>query len=60
MFDSFLIKIVVNSFHKLKLFKIMRIYNVFLFKFSNFVVINLLFDQKNSLFTIIIVKNKEK
>ena len=44
MFNSFLIKIVVGFFYKLKLFKIMRIYNVFHFKLLNFVVINLLSD----------------
>ena len=60
MFDSFLIKVVVDFFYKLKLFKIMRIYNVFHFKFLNLVVINSLFDQKNFFFIIIIVKNKEK
>ena len=58
MFDSFLIKIVIDSFYKLKLFKIIRIYNVFYFKFFNLVVINSLFDQKNLFFTIIIIKNK--
>ena len=60
IFDSFLIKIVVGFFYKLKLFKIMRIYNVFHFKLLNFVVINSLFGQKNSLFIIIIIKDKEK
>ena len=60
MFDSFLIKIVIDSFYKLKLFKIIKIYNVFHFKFLNLVVINLLFNQKNFSFIIIIVKNKEK
>ena len=44
MFNSFLIKIVINSFYKLKLFKIMKIYNVFHFKLLNLVIINLLFD----------------
>ena len=44
MFDSFLIKIVIGCFYKLKLFKIMRIYNVFHFKLLNLVVINSLFD----------------
>ena len=60
MFDSFLIKIVINSFYKLKLFKIMRIYNVFHLKFLNLVVINLLFNQKNLFYIIIIVKNKKE
>ena len=44
IFDSFLIKFVINFSYKLKLSKIMRIYNVFHFKFLNLVVINLLFD----------------
>ena len=46
MFDSFLIKFVIDFLYKLKLSKIMKIYNVFHFKFLNLVVINLLFDQK--------------
>ena len=60
MFDSFLIKTVIDSFYKLKLFKIMRIYNVFHLKLLNLIVINLLFDQKNPLFIVIIIKDKEK
>ena len=60
IFDSFLIKIVIGFFYKLKLSKIIKIYNIFHFKFLNFVVINSLFDQKNSFFIIIMVKNKEK
>ena len=60
MFDSFLIKFVIDSFYKLKLFKIIKIYNIFHFKLLNLVVINLLFNQKNSFFIIIIVKDKEK
>ena len=60
IFDSFLIKFIIDSFYKLKLFKIIRIYNVFYFKLLNLVVINLLFNQKNFFFIIIIVKNKEK
>ena len=60
IFDSFLIKFVIGFFYKLKLFKIIRIYNVFHFKLLNFIIINLLFDQKNFSFIIIIVKNKEK
>ena len=60
IFDSFKVKIVIDFFYKLKLSKIIKIYNVFHFKFLNFVVINSLFDQKNFFFTIIIVKDKEK
>ena len=60
MFGSFLVKAVVGSFYKLKLFKIIRIYNVFHFKLLNLIVTNPLPDQKNSLFIVIIVKNKEK
>ena len=44
MFDSFKVIFVIDSFYKLKLFKIMKIYNVFHFKFLIFVVINSLFD----------------
>ena len=60
MFGSFLIKFVVDSFYKLELFKIMKIYNVFHPKLLNLVVINLLFDQKNPFFIVIIVKDKEE
>ena len=60
MFDSFKIIFIIDSFYKLKLFKIMKIYNVFYFKFLNLAVINSLFNQKNSFFKVIIVKDKEK
>ena len=60
IFDSFLIKFVIDSLYKLKLPKIIKIYNVFHLKLLNLIVINLLSDQKNSSFTIIIVKNKNK
>ena len=60
MFDLFKIIFIIDSFYKLKLFKIIKIYNVFHFKFLNLVIINSLFDQKNSFFKVIIVKNKNK
>ena len=60
MLDSFKVILIINSFYKLKLFEIMRIYNGFYFKLLNFVVINSLFDQKNFSFKVIIVKNKNK
>ena len=60
MLDSFKIILIINSFYKLKFSEIMRIYNVFHFKLLNFIVINSLFDQKNSFFKIIIIKNKKK
>ena len=44
MFDSFKIIYVIDFFYKLKLSKIMKIYNVFYFKLLNFIIINLLFD----------------
>ena len=44
MFDLFKIIFIINSFHKLKLFKIIKIYNVFYFKLLNFVIINSLSD----------------
>ena len=44
MFDSFKVIFIINSFYKLKLFKIMRIYNVFHFKLLNLVIINSLFN----------------
>ena len=50
MFDPFKIISVIDSFYKLKLFEIMRIYNVFHFKLLNLVIINSLFNQKNSFF----------
>ena len=60
MFDLFKIIFVIDSSYKLKLFKIIKIYNVFHFKLLSFVVIKLLFNQKNSFFKVIIVKDKEK
>ena len=60
MFDLFKIIFFSNFFYKLKLFKIIKIYNVFYFKFLNLIVINLLFNQKNLFFKIIIFKNKNK
>ena len=44
MFDLFKIIFIIDSFYKLKLFKTIKIYNVFHFKLLNLVVINLLFD----------------
>ena len=44
MFDLFKIIFIINSFYKLKLFKIIKIYNVFHFKLLNLVIINSLFD----------------
>ena len=44
MFDSFKVIFVVNFFYKLKLFEIIKIYNVFYIKLLNLVVINSLFD----------------
>ena len=60
MLDSFKIILIIDSFYKLKLFEIMRIYNVFHFKLLNFIVINSLSDQKNLSFKVIIVKDKKK
>ena len=42
MLDSFKIILIINSFYKLKLSEIIRIYNVFYFKLLDFIVINLL------------------
>ena len=50
MFDLFKIIFVIDSFYELKLFKIIKIYNVFYFKLLNFVIINLLFNEKKSFF----------
>ena len=60
MFDSFKIIFIIDFFYKLKLFKIIRIYNVFYFKLLNLVVINSLFNQKNPSPKTIIVKDKKK
>ena len=60
MFDLFKIIFIIDFFYKLKLFKIMRIYNVFYFKFLNLIITNSLPNQKNLSFKIIIIKNKEK
>ena len=60
MLGLFKVILIINFFYKLKLPEIMRIYNVFYFKLLNFVVINLLSDQKNFFSKIIIVKDKEK
>ena len=43
MFGSFKVIFIINFFYKLKLFEIIRIYNVFHFNFLNLVIINLLF-----------------
>ena len=60
MLDPFKVILIIDSFYKLELFEIIKIYNVFHFKLLNLVVINLLFDQKNPFFKIIIVKDKKK
>ena len=44
MFGSFKVIFVINSFYKLKLSEIIKIYNVFHFKLLNLVVINSLFN----------------
>ena len=58
MFGSFKVIFVIDFFYKLKLSKIIKIYNVFHFKLLIFIVINLLSNQKNSSLKVIIVKNK--
>ena len=60
MLDLFKIILIINSFYKLELSEIMRIYNVFYSKLLNLVVINSLSDQKNSSFKIIIIKGKKE
>ena len=59
MFDSFKIIFVINSLYKLKLFKIIKIYNIFHFKLLNFVVINLLSNQKIFLLQLSLSKIKK-
>ena len=58
MLDSFKVILIFNSFYKLKLFEIMRIYNVFHFKLLNLIVINLLFNQKNFFLKLLLLKIK--
>ena len=60
MLDSFKIILIINSFYKLKLFEIIKIYNVFHLKLLNLAVINSLSNQKNLSFKIIIIKDKKK
>ena len=60
MLDSFKVISIIDSFYKLKLSEIIRIYNVFHLKLLNLIVINSLPDQKNSLFKVIIIKDKKK
>ena len=60
MLDSFKVILIINSFYKLKLSEIMKIYNVFHFKLLNLIIINSLSDQKNFSFKVIIVKDKKK
>ena len=60
MFGLFKIIFVIDFFYKLKLSEIIKIYNVFHFKLLSLVVINLLFNQKNPSFKVIIIKNKKK
>ena len=60
MFGSFKVIFVIDSFYKLELSDIIKIYNVFHSKLLNLVVINSLFEQKNSSFKVIIVKNKKE
>ena len=60
MFGSFKVISVIGFFYKLELFDIIRIYNVFHFKLLSLVVINSLFEQKNSFFKVIIVKDKKE
>ena len=60
MLDSFKVISIIDSFYKLKLSEIMKIYNVFHFKLLYLAVINSLSDQKNSFFKIIIIKDKKK
>ena len=44
MLGSFKVIFIIDFSYKLKLFKIMKIYNVFYFKLLNLVIINLLSD----------------
>ena len=60
MFDLFKVIFVIDFSYKLKLFKIIKIYNVFYFKLLSLVIINLLFNQKNSSSKVIIIKDKKK
>ena len=58
MLDLFEIILINNFFYKLKLFKIMKIYNVFHFKLLNLIVINSLFNQKNFFLKLLLLRIK--
>ena len=45
MLDPFKVILIINSFYKLKLSEIIKIYNVFHSKLLNLIVINSLFNQ---------------
>ena len=60
MFDSFKVIFVIYFSYKLKLFEIIKIYNVFHSKLLSLVAINSLSKQKNFFLKIIIVKDKKK
>ena len=60
MLDPFKVILIINSFYKLKLPEIIKIYNVFHFKLLNLIVTNSLSNQKNPPFKITIVKDKKK
>ena len=60
MFDLFKVIFIIGFFYKLELSEIIKIYNVFHFKLLSLVVINSLFEQKNSFFKVIIIKGKKK
>ena len=60
MLDSFKVILIIDSFYKLKLSEIIKIYNVFHFMLLNLVVINSLSDQKNFLLRLLLSKIKKK
>ena len=46
MFDLFKIILVINFFYKLKILNIIKVYNIFHFKFLNLVIINSFLNKK--------------
>jgi len=60
MLDSFQIIDLIDSFYKLKLFKTMRIHDVFHSELLHLVVNNSLFNQKNEFLRSIVINDEDE